>query len=143
MEARATVVEKALRRMLSNGPLTAVPKRREDEELLMRLAAARFEAGREYTEAEVNEVLEEWLATFCAPYGIDHVTLRRALVDSRLLRRDTAGAAYRVDSSRLPALREEARVAGEPARVMAQIREERAARKRDHLPGAGLSDRTD
>ena len=132
MEARSEIIHKALRRMLSNGPLTAVPKRREDEELLLRLTAARFEPGREYREAEVNELLESWLATFVEPYGIDHVTMRRALVDARLLRRDTAGATYRLDPDRVQELREEAKAAGEPAEVMAKVREERAARKRDH-----------
>ena len=129
MESREHEIRTALRRMLSNGPLTAVPKRRQDEELLMRLAAARFDPTRGYTEPEVNEVLKEWLATFCEPYGMDHVTLRRALVDARLLRRDTAGATYRVDPDRAPELREEARIAGEPADVMNAIRVERAERK--------------
>ena len=130
MEARSEIIHKALRRMLSNGPLTGVPRRREDEELLLRLAAARFEPGREYREPEVNELLESWLATFCEPYGIDHVTLRRGLVDARLLRRDTAGTIYRVDPDRVAALREEAEAAGEPAEVMEKIRAERAERKR-------------
>jgi len=129
MDSRNDAIRKALRRMLSNGPLTAVPKRREDEELLMRLAAARFEAGREYAEREVNAVLKAWLATFCEPYGMDHVTLRRALVDSRLLFRDTAGATYRVDPARVPDLEAEAQIAGEPAEVMKAIQREREARK--------------
>ena len=129
MDTRNDAIRKALRRMLSNGPLTAVPKRREDEELLMRLAAARFAAARGYTEAEVNEALKAWLGTFCEPFGMDHVTLRRALVDSRLLFRDTAGATYRVDAARAVELQEEARIAGEPAEVMNAIRREREARK--------------
>ena len=132
MEARSEIIHKALRRMLSNGPLTAVPKRREDEELLLRLTAARFEPGREYREPEVNDLLEAWLAPFVEPYGIDHVTMRRALVDARLLRRDTAGAIYRLDPARVQELRAEAEAAGEPAEVMEKIRAERAARKRDH-----------
>lgn len=91
----------ALRRLLANGPLTGMPVRPQDQALLARLAAARFEAGRAYREGEVNETLTAWLATFCAPFGIDHVTLRRLLVDSRYLVRDPAGASYRVDPQRL------------------------------------------
>ena len=85
-----------LKRLLANGPLTGYPTRRADQNLLLRLAAGRFAAKRSYTEAEVNEILRGWLATFCAPYGIDHVSMRRYLVDARLLARDSAGASYRV-----------------------------------------------
>ena len=81
-------VEKAhrdLKRLLANGPLTAVPKRPSDQQLLVTLAAAQFEMQRTYREDEVNETLKAWLQTFCEPFGIDHVTLRRLLVDSRLM----------------------------------------------------------
>jgi hypothetical protein len=86
----------ALKRLLANGPLTGFPTRRADQDLLLRLAAARFDPQRTYTEAEVNEILRIWLATFCAPFGIDHVSLRRTLVDARLLARDSAGSSYRL-----------------------------------------------
>ena len=41
-----------LKHMLSNGPLTAVPRSRTDQEILMNLAAARFKPGRTYREKE-------------------------------------------------------------------------------------------
>src|SRR5437867_556076 len=62
----------ALKRLLANGPLTAYPTRRSDQQLLLRLAAARFEPARAYSEAEVNDILAAWLDTFCAPHSIDH-----------------------------------------------------------------------
>ena len=114
-----------LKRMLANGPLTAYPTRQEDEQLLLLLAAARFEPRREYREAEVNELLREWLSTFVAPFGFDHVTLRRRLVDTGLLLRDAAGSAYWT-------LRRVPGMDLDPARVLAHIREERAERKRRH-----------
>jgi hypothetical protein len=117
----------ALKRLLANGPLTGFPTRRADQDLLLRLAAARFDADRNYSEAEVNEALRTWLATFCAPFGIDHVSLRRHLVDARLLERDRAGSSYRL-AARTSA------VQGDPARVLAEIQRERAARKRQHAP---------
>ncbi len=49
--------------------------------VLLALAGAKFVPGRQYREREVNEVLREWLATFCLPEGPDHVTLRRALAE--------------------------------------------------------------
>ena len=115
----------ALRRLLANGPLTGWPRRPADQDLLVALTAARFEPGREYREAEVNEVIESWLATFVAEYGIDHVSMRRALVDARFLVRDRAGATYHVDAGRVQ--KEDAKV--QPASLLAEIRAERAARK--------------
>ena len=116
-----------LKRMLANGPLTAYPTRQEDEQLLLLLAAARFEPRREYREAEVNERLREWLSTFVAPFGFDHVTLRRRLVDTGLLLRDAAGSAYWT-------LRRVPGMDIDPAKVLAQVLAERAERKRQYAP---------
>ena len=115
--------------MLANGPLTGLPIRRADLELLLELAAQRFEAKRKYTEREVNETLRDWLATFCAPYGIDHVTLRRCMVDAQILRRDKAGSTYQVDPLRIYA--EHADV--DLAQLLAEIAADRVARKRAHV----------
>ena len=119
---------RALKRLLANGALTAVPKRPSDQQLLVTLAAAQFEPRRAYREAEVNETLKAWIQTFCEPYGIDHVTLRRLLVDSRLLSRTTSGSTYRINRDRLGET--EALAAIEPAKVLAQIQIERESRKR-------------
>ena len=118
--------QQSLKRLLANGPLTAVPKRPSDQRLLMELAVARFEPGKTYREGDVNEILKQWIDTFCEPYGIDHVSMRRYLVDARLLARDSAGASYRV------AARTE-RPEAEPAQVLAEIQRERAQRKDRHL----------
>jgi hypothetical protein len=123
-----------LRRLLANGPLTGYPTRRADENLLLRMAAARFEAGRSYREAEVNEVLRAWLETFCAPYGIDHVTMRRRLVDTRFLVRDTAGAEYHLAPAKARELAADATLNEDPAHLLEEIRQEREVRKRQHVP---------
>ena len=61
----------------------------------MAAAALAFDPQREYSEAEVNEVLKAWLAGAGAMLATDHVELRRWLVDCGL-----------VDARRLrPALR--------------------------------------
>ena len=114
-----------LKRMLANGPLTAYPTRQEDEQLLLLLAAQRFEPRREYRESEVNDLLRAWLSIFVAPFGFDHVTLRRRLVDTGLLLRDAAGSAYWT-LRRVPGLDID------PAAVLDEIRRERAERKRRH-----------
>jgi hypothetical protein len=120
-------IRTTMRRLLANGPLTAMPKRPKDAELVLALAARRFAAGRTYREPEVNGLLEAWLETFSVPYGIDHVSLRGYLVDAQFLLRDTAGSTYRLNGRKtLP----EAEV--DPAQVLAEMRRERAARKRQH-----------
>ena len=118
----------SLKRLLANGPLTAVPKRPSDQQLLVTLSAAQFDPQKRYREAEVNETLKAWIATFCEPYGIDHVTLRRLLVDSRLLSRTTSGSTYQVNRERLAEI--EAVASMVPAEILSEIRSERESRKR-------------
>ena len=119
---------RVLKRLLVNGPLTGLPRRPDDQALLLGLAASRFEAHRAYRESEVNEVLRTWLQTFCAPFGIDHVTMRRLMVDSGLLSRDPPGSTYRIDPARIEVLGPGDAI--EPAQVLAEIQSEREARKK-------------
>ncbi len=125
-------VREALGRMLANGPLTMLPRQPRDLEVLMALAAARFEPGREMAEAQVNQALAAWLETFCAPHGVDHVTLRRCLVDARLLVRDRAGSAYHADAERVAEAIEAGAARIAPAEVMEEVRRTRESRKRAH-----------
>ena len=121
---------RALKRMLSNGPLAAVPKRPSDQQLLVAMAAAQLEPGQDYSEGEVNEKLLAWIETFCEPHGPDHVTLRRMLVDSRLISRTKSGSAYRLNAERLAEI--EAVASVDPGEVLEEIRVERESRKRQH-----------
>lgn len=130
MTPRPEDTHTALKRLLANGPLTALPRRPSDQRLLATLAAARFEPHKPYREGEVNEILEGWLGTFCEPYGIDHVTLRRLTVDLRLLSRTASGSTYEVKRT-MAGEAAEAR-AIEPARLLAEVRSERESRKGRH-----------
>jgi hypothetical protein len=105
-----------------------MPKRPSDQQWLVTLAAAQFESQETYREVEVNETLKAWSATFCEPYGIDHVTLRRLLVDSRLLSRTTSGSTYCVNPERVAEIEAVATI--EPGQLLAEIRHERESRKR-------------
>ena len=119
---------RALKRMLSNGPLTAIPKRTSDQHLLVALAAAQFEPGKVYREGEVNEKLLAWLETFCESDGLDHVTLRRMLVDSRLLTRTKSGSTYELNQQSLAQVQAVGEI--DPRAVLEEIRAERESRKR-------------
>lgn len=118
----------ALKRMLANGRLTAVPKRPADQKVLVALAAAQVDAGRSCLEREVNERLKAWLGRISEPFGIDHVTLRRMLVDAGLLVRTTSGSLYQVNEAKLGEI--DAVRGIEPADVLAEVRVERDIRKR-------------
>ena len=72
----------------AEGRLRDLPARAAKREVVLEYVAERFDASREYTEREVNDVLLELYD--------DHVTLRRYLVDAGLLTR-RAGV-YRVAS---------------------------------------------
>ena len=123
---------KALRRMLANGPLTDLPRNRPDQVLLFALAAGRFEAGRTYDEKGVNEVLRGWLEGASVPFGVDHVTVRRCLVDARFLVRDKAGTGYQVAPSRIrEAIADDAQGL-DPGAIIAEVQRVRAERKREH-----------
>ncbi len=120
----------ALGRMLKPGPIDAFPKRRADLIVLLALVSARFEAGRAYREDDVNDRLIEWLEPFVLPDAIDHVTLRRVLVDEQFLLRNATGTAYRLNVPKLDATIDAAARAVDPSAVLADQRRQREERKR-------------
>ena len=65
-----------------------------DFNLMLAVAARTFVAGRSYSESEVNDVLKYWLAREGSMLAVDHVELRRWLVDCLVLGRDDYGRAY-------------------------------------------------
>lgn len=71
---------KVLAAFYRDGRLTALPRGDARTLIILEDLAARFEAGRVYSEREVNDVLREvW---------DDYTTLRRALIDYRFMNRD-------------------------------------------------------
>ncbi|MEO8755812.1 MAG: DUF2087 domain-containing protein, partial [Casimicrobiaceae bacterium] len=82
----------ALRQGLSLGVMHSSSQ--SDFALMLASAAQCFVRSREYTEREVNDRLRAWLAGAGAMVAVDHVELRRWLVDSGVLTRDGFGRAY-------------------------------------------------
>ena len=132
MKRTETEVRATLRRLLANGPLTVLPRRAHDLEVFLTLAAARFEPQRAYSEAQVNDLLQAWLEPFCSRFSVDHVTVRRCLVDARLLLRDRAGSTYKLAADPLSVA-----IGVEPATIMVEVQRERKARKRAHSARPG------
>ena len=71
-----------------DGRLKAFPAKRKMKVEALFYLAEKFEAGREYTEKEVNALLNQW-HTFGDP-----ATLRRELYDYRFLGRNPDGSRY-------------------------------------------------
>jgi len=82
----------AVRTGLSLGVLYSA--RIGDFHLVLAAASRAFAAGRTYSERDVNDLLRAWLAREGSMLAVDHVELRRWLVDCHVLVRDDYGRAY-------------------------------------------------
>ena len=80
----------AIKRGLTLGNLI-----RADMHVALALAAPCLPSAAVLTEAQVNAALQDWLAGTGAMLAVDHVELRRALIDAGLWQRDGFGRAYR------------------------------------------------
>ena len=78
-------------RLGADGAHRRFPRNRRDREILMQLDSART-----YSEPEINAQLRAWSTDVAPSIDIDHVTLRRLLVDYHRLERTFDGSAYRV-----------------------------------------------
>lgn len=85
---------KALRHYDDWGRLTRWPIKYSVQRLMLWGLWLRFDARRKYSEREVNDILNAWHL-----FG-DHCTLRRELVNMRLLERKSDGSEYRKVSAR-------------------------------------------
>lgn len=68
--------------------------KRGEQKLVLDYLIGKFEAGREYTEKEATQLIAAWIAPGRGQFGVDPVTLRRALVDENALRRTGTGSKY-------------------------------------------------
>jgi hypothetical protein len=97
---RATISSDEFKRRLPQLCLTArtaeLPRRQRDRHILLKALSLSFEARRFYTELEVNRIIEGWLNQVGRSLEIDHVTLRRTLIDEGYLTRAPEGVAYQV-----------------------------------------------
>jgi hypothetical protein len=88
-------VERICKLGADRGP-RSFPRRRRDREILMKSIVMGLDGGREYREREINERLVAWSRDVAPAIEVDHVTLRRLLVDYGHLERTADGSSYRV-----------------------------------------------
>ena len=90
--ADSDTVAEALQPVLRRSFLQRIPKHPERRDVLLALVSAGLQRRKMYTEVEINTYLGERLAVMRAQ--VDHVTLRRYMVDCGFVKRDRAGNRY-------------------------------------------------
>jgi hypothetical protein len=92
--ALSTAARKALTQFDTRGRLVRWPQKFSVQRLAMWVLWTRFDARRTYTERDVNDILKAWHT-----WG-DHATLRRELVNHKLLVRKSDCSEYRKVAAR-------------------------------------------
>ena len=72
--------QKVIESFLVDGKLVSIPAQRKKERIILERIAESFEAGREYTEREVNIIIADFHDDFC--------TIRRDMIAEKLLSRE-------------------------------------------------------
>lgn len=127
--ALSATAQKALAQFDPYGRLMRWPNKYSVQRLAMWVLWMQFDGRRVYSEREVNQVLKAWHL-----YG-DHVTLRRELINDRLLTRKPDGSEYRKQPVRPDA---EVRALLAAWRARLEVAPSRAAGRRPR-PGAPVT----
>jgi 4a-hydroxytetrahydrobiopterin dehydratase len=90
----AALAASRLRALASGGVGPGFPRRRRDLWIFLH-AAAQGLGEAPLSEAALNDRLMFWLASLGPRVILDHVTVRRALVDEGFVERDASGVSYR------------------------------------------------
>jgi hypothetical protein len=125
--------EERLAALCLSGKRPDLPRKRRDRHILFISIAQTLEAGKPYSEQELNAALQEWLAHVGSSFDLDHVTLRRYLVDEGYLSRAASGTTYEVCFPARGGIEFEPDVLDVDQLAVLQAAQERAAaRKREH-----------
>lgn len=84
-----------LERFTFNGRLVQVPSKLKHQKVIIRWLASLFETDREYSEREVNAIIQQ--------VHEDYATWRRELINFKYLTRDSRGQVYRLIEHSEPA----------------------------------------
>lgn len=130
MAATREEVEHLLRKLFKGGAVERVPKNRKDAEIFLALAAARVDSQVVMSEPELNEQLAEWLDGVANQNALDHVTLRRYLVDFAFLFRDPDGQRYRTNQAVISRYIDVDARTVLPREIQTEVAQDRARRRR-------------
>ena len=110
-----------------------LPKKHLDRHILYMSAVLKIEPGRRYSEKEINEQLQVWVIHFGRVFGLDHVTLRRYLIDEKYLVRDPAGGTYELATEGLPYTFDESIRELDLAKLVVEAKQARELKKQQYL----------
>jgi|GEM_PF-1893220 len=123
-------VEKVFRRILKGGPMRRLPKSKADLHVFLALAASALDPRLEYSEMGLNECITDWMAVFTDPIVMDHVTIRRYLVDYSYVHRDAPGTTYRTNQTMINTVIEPEARSVLPLGLLEEIQLDQAERRR-------------
>ena len=129
-------VEALFRRLLQSGRLEVLPRNPEHLDTMLAVAAGGLIRHRPHAESEVNEVLADWLRSVRA--DIDHVTLRRRMVDCGFLKRTADGSRYFLNYGRVAGVLGDPAIEVDVGAVADDVLFERESRKHVYLRQAGV-----
>lgn len=112
-----------------------LPRKRLDRQILFRSVLFGIDRSRAHAEAEMDALLLAWLGGPGRNLDLDHVSLRRELVDEGYLVRDPGGAAYRAGEGPADHRFEAAVDTLDPALIVEEEFLRRVAKKKSHLQG--------
>jgi hypothetical protein len=123
--------EERLAAICLGGAGSAFPRRSRDRHILYRSIIQTLDQSKKYSEENLNAALQQWLCDIGTCLDMDHVTLRRYLIDEGYLSRDANGSAYEVCfTSRSPIEFEGSVALVDPSEVIQAAKERVAERKR-------------
>jgi hypothetical protein len=70
------------------------PTKHRDQLIVLKSVTLGLEAGRQYSEVAINDHIKGWLTRNGDFPAWDHITLRRRLIDAKLLARTQDGSCY-------------------------------------------------
>lgn len=109
------------------------PKKRRDQQIFLLSVVSTLDPNKSYSEPEINEALKGWVNDFGEPLYLDHVALRRALVDEALVNRDPAGTVYVLNNDTPPLQFDPSILQLDLKQLIADGYAEQEARKQAHL----------
>jgi hypothetical protein len=110
-----------------------LPKKHLERHILLISSILKIEPGRQYSEKEINEQLQVWIIRFGRSFGLDHVTLRRYLVDEKYLARDPAGGTYELVTEGLPYTFDESIRELDLEKLVSEAKQARELKKQQYL----------
>ncbi|MBT3240191.1 MAG: DUF2087 domain-containing protein [Chloroflexi bacterium] len=100
MDQENSISEKEFIKRLVNlclkSGLQNMPKKPVDQHVLFKSVTLLFDSSGSYSQKEVDEKLQYWLLAISQFKKIDHVSLRRYLIDATYLERSSDGTAYTI-----------------------------------------------